>query len=99
MDYSSSEHTELPSGIKADDYMSLPAQSFESHYPNIDRWINDHDGYIEIGSSYDSPYTSFIRGIDQGGMVVHGKDSYDTFEAAFQDLDIALAEALVKIYG
>ncbi len=79
--------------------MVLPTQSFEICYPNIDRWINEHDGYIEIGSSYDSPFTSFIRGIDQGGMVVHGKDSYDTFEAAFQDLDIALAEALIEIYG
>ena len=79
--------------------MSLPNQPFEARYPNIDRWINDHDGWIEIGASYDSPYTSLMRGIDQGGMVVHSKDNYNTFDEAFQDLDIALAEALIEIYG
>ena len=74
-------------------------QAFETRYPNIARWVDDHGGIIEIGYGYDTPFSSFIRGIDEGGMVVHGQDSYETFEEAFQDLDIALAKALVEVYG
>ena len=74
-------------------------QSFDALYPNIARWVDDHGGIIEIGYGYDTPWSSFIRGIDEGGLVVHGQDSYDTFEEAFQDFDEALAEALVDIYG
>jgi hypothetical protein len=74
-------------------------QSFEERYPNIARWTDEHGGLIEIGYGYDTPWSSFIRGIDQGGLVIHGKDSYDTFEAAFEDLDLALEEPLVEIYG
>lgn len=74
-------------------------QSFETLYPNIASWVDDHGGIIEIGYGYDTPWSSFIRGIDEGGIVVHSQDSYDTFEEAFEDLDSALAEALIEIYG
>lgn len=79
--------------------LSYMNSSFESRYPNIARWVDEHGGLIEIGYGYDTPWSSFIRGIDQGGLVVHGQDSYDTFEAAFADLDAALLEALIEIYG
>ncbi|MDJ0702484.1 MAG: hypothetical protein QNJ46_04310 [Leptolyngbyaceae cyanobacterium MO_188.B28] len=74
-------------------------ESFETLYPNIARWVDDHGGVIEIGYADDAPWSSFMRGIDAGGMVVHSQDSYDSFEEAFQDLDAALEEALVEIYG
>lgn len=28
---------------------------FEEEHPNIARWIHDHEGWIEIGYTYDSP--------------------------------------------
>jgi hypothetical protein len=73
--------------------------SFEEQYPNIARWTDEHGGIIEIGYGYDTPWSSFIRGIDEGGLVVHGQDSYATFADAFEDLDLALAKALMEIYG
>ena len=44
----------------------------EDRYPSIARWVDEHGGLIEIGYGYDTPWSSFIRGIDEGGLVVHG---------------------------
>ncbi len=42
--------------------------SFEDTYPNIARWVDEHEGWIEIGYDADSPLNSFVRAIDCGGM-------------------------------
>lgn len=75
------------------------ASPFEDKYPNIDRWVNERDGWIEVGYDVDSPLNSFIRALDQGGMPWEGRSSYSTLDVAFQDLDDALAEVLRDIYG
>ncbi len=51
--------------------------SFEDTYPNIARWVNEHEGWVEVGYDIDSPLNSFIRALGAGGMPWEGKDSYD----------------------
>ena len=36
------------------------ASSFDSKYKNIARWIEEHQGHLEIGYDVDSPLDSFI---------------------------------------
>jgi hypothetical protein len=62
--------------------------SFESAYPNIARWVLD--GWIEIG--YESYTDSFVRALDEGGMVWEGKRKYPTLEDALKDLDRGVAK-------
>ena len=60
------------------------ANSFEQQYPYLNRFVEEQ-GWIEIG---DSEYiNSFVRAYDLGGTVYHGKSSYPSMEAAFQDLE------------
>ena len=73
--------------------------SFEKNYPNIDRWINEHEGLIEIGYDADSPFDSFIRALDQGGMSWEGESEYDTLDEAWKDADQAISVILRDIYG
>ncbi len=75
------------------------ASSFDSKYKNIARWIEEHEGYLEIGYDVDSPLDSFIRVLDCGGMPWSGKDSYSSIDEALQDADDALSEILKDIYG
>lgn len=65
--------------------------SFETLYPNIAYFV-DAIGWIEMGRDDDSPLTSFIRALDQGGMVWEGKDEYKTIDQAFRDLEQGLGE-------
>lgn len=67
------------------------ADLFTTKYPHIARWVADY-GWIEIG--YDDHNTSFIRALDEGGMVWEGERSYASLDAAWQALEIALAEWL-----
>ncbi len=67
--------------------------SFEAAYPNITLWVKDC-GIAEIG--YDFNTDSFIRAIDEGGMVWSGKGRYETLDAAFQDLEAGLGQILVE---
>ena len=64
------------------------AQSFESTYPTIARWVQEY-GWIEIGQDDMSP--SFVRALDEGGMVWEGQEHYATLDAALQDLEAGLA--------
>ena len=72
--------------------------SLEKTYPNIDRWVYEHEGLIEIGYDVDSPLNSFVRALDCGGMLWEGKDSYDSLDEAMQDLDAGLEAVLKDIY-
>jgi hypothetical protein len=73
--------------------------SFEETYPHIARWIDEHEGWIEIGYQGDSPLTSLVRALDLGGMPWEGKDSYASLDEALQDLDAGLEEILQELYG
>lgn len=73
--------------------------SLEKIYPNITRWVDEHEGWIEIGYDVDSPLNSFVRALDCGGMPWEGKDSYDSLDEALQDLDAGLEAVLKDIYG
>jgi hypothetical protein len=63
--------------------------SFESHYPNITRWVNE-EGLIEFGS--DEFNTSFVRAIYEGGLVWEGEERYISVGDALRALDAAIAE-------
>jgi len=60
------------------------AQNFESTYPTISQWVQEY-GWIEIGQDDMSP--SFVRALNEGGMVWEGRKSYPTLDAALQDLE------------
>ena len=56
---------------------------FEEKYPGIAAWVKS--GWIEIG--YADGSTSFIRVLDEGGMVWEGKRKYPTMDAALEDAE------------
>ena len=65
------------------------AISFEKTYPTIADWVNSH-GWIELG--HDDYSHSFIRALDEGGLVWEGDDHYATLGQAFEALEAGLAE-------
>ena len=55
-------------------------------FPNVAGWAED--GWIELGPS---EWTrSFIRVMDEGGMVWEGKESYGSIEEAFAEAERAI---------
>ena len=64
------------------------AQSFESTYPTITRWVTEI-GRVEIGQ--DERSRSFIRAIDEGGMIWEGQEDYAMLDAALEDLEAGIA--------
>jgi hypothetical protein len=77
----------------------MPKKSFETKYPNIARWIDEHGGVIEIGYLPDGPLTSFVRAIDLGGMAWEGDDQYESLDDALLDLEVNIGAYLEEIYG
>ncbi len=65
-------------------------------FPSIERFVFEH-GWIEVGR--DDFSTSFIRASDIGGMIWEGKDDYDSLDAAFADLELALTSWLAANFG
>ncbi len=64
---------------------------FANKYPNISDWLED--GTIEIGrGEYGS--SSFIKVIDEGGLVWEGKERYATLDEAFDDTEKAITDWL-----
>jgi hypothetical protein len=72
----------LPRGV-------VEMESFERTYPHIARWIKIQ-GWIEVGSDGMSP--SWIRALDEGGMVWEGGDPSKSLDEVFEELDAALAK-------
>ena len=62
--------------------------SIEKKYPNISRWVAD--GSIEIGYDYNTE--SFIRVIDEGGVIFEGKSNYKTLDDALDDAEKAVSD-------
>ena len=72
--------------------MTKPMKSpFEEIFPNLARWVTEV-GTVEIG--YDSNTESFIRALDEGGMVWSGKRHYENLDDAFRDLEKGIATAI-----
>jgi hypothetical protein len=66
---------------------------FDVSFPNITLWVQEC-GIVEIG--YDPNTDSFIRVLDEGGMVWNGKSRYENLDDAFQDLEMGLGQILVE---
>ena len=64
------------------------AQRIDATYPTIARWVKEY-GWIEIGQR--DMLQSFVRALDEGGMVWEGQEVYDTLDDALQDLEAGLA--------
>lgn len=65
--------------------------SFEQTCPHLARWVNFHGG-IEPGNEGMS--RSWLRALHEGGLVWEGGDASEAVDAAFQELDAALADWL-----
>ena len=55
-------------------------------YPHLWKWVRDL-GTVEIGSCGQT--RSFIRVLDEGGLVWRGRRSYRSLEAALADTEVA----------
>lgn len=69
------------------------SNTFTTIHPNIAHFV-DAIGWIEIGYGHQGYLTSFIRALDEGGMIWEGADEYLTFDAALADLEAGLGEWL-----
>ncbi len=65
------------------------ANSFDTAYPHIALWVANY-GWIEVGKDDNS--TSFIRVLDEGGMVWEGEKNYAMLDEAWRALEAVLAE-------
>jgi hypothetical protein len=65
-------------------------------YPSVARWVSGY-GWIELGQ--DLPGRSFVRALDEGGLVWEGDATYPTVDDALQALDTALAAWLCEQHG
>jgi hypothetical protein len=63
-------------------------QSIDAVYPSVARWVMEH-GWLELG--HDDIRRSFVRALDEGGLVWEGQAAYATLDAALQDLEAGLA--------
>jgi hypothetical protein len=63
------------------------AQNLDATYPTIARWVMEY-GWIEIRQ--DDMSRSFVRVLDEGGLVWEGQDDYATLDDALQDLEAGL---------
>ena len=61
---------------------------FAKVHPTLSEWVRG-GGWIEIGS--DQNVSSFLRALDEGGMLWEGEDEYDTMDEAFQALEAGIA--------
>ncbi len=64
------------------------SNEFANKYPSIASWVED--GVLEIGRGEYGD--SFIRVIDEGGVVWEGKRRYATLDEALQEAEKAIAE-------
>jgi len=56
-------------------------ETVERAYPHLARWVKTQ-GWVEIG--LDAYRPSFVRALDEGGMVWEGTTSYPTIDAALR---------------
>lgn len=68
----------------------------EQAYPRVARWVQGY-GWIELG--HHDMGRSFVRALDDGGLVWEGATSYACVDDALQALDAALAAWLREQRG
>ncbi|MFN9789716.1 MAG: hypothetical protein ACK53X_01320 [Holosporales bacterium] len=64
---------------------------FGTEYPYVDKWVQG-DGWIEIGYDYNTK--SFIRVLDEGGMIWSGRARYTSVDEALAEANCAIGEWL-----
>ena len=70
--------------------------SFDETYPHVTHWIKEQ-GWIELG--YDGWRRSWIRALDEGGLIWEGGDPAQTLDETFRELDTALAQWIREQFG
>ncbi len=70
--------------------------AFEQAYPHVTRWVKDY-GWIEIGQDGMSP--SFVRALDEGGLIWEGDGSAEDVDGVLRALDSVLAEWIREQIG
>lgn len=66
------------------------AMSFAARYPNLTAWVQEHEGWIEIGR--DEYSGSLIRLLDSGGMLWESEKEYASIDDALAEAEQALIE-------
>lgn len=72
---------------------ATPAATVNASYPTLWRWVTQR-GYLEVGPTEGS--RSFVRALDDGGLVWEGAASYPSLEAALEALEEALRHWLAE---
>jgi hypothetical protein len=80
-----------PPPITPSDKTDGDAGIVDATYPHLAAWVYER-GWIEIGQDHYS--RSFIRILDEGGMVWEGATRYASLDAALRAADMALGELL-----
>ncbi len=70
--------------------------AFEQASPHVARWVKDY-GWIEIGHDGMSP--SFVRALDEGGLMWEGDEAAEDVDGVLRALDSVLAEWLREQIG
>ncbi len=65
------------------------ANPFEQAYPSLARWVKTH-GWIEVGN--DGFSRSFVRALDEGGLIWEGDSSEGSGDDALRAMEAAMAE-------
>ena len=78
--------------------MEVPRRpsGFEQIYPNIARWVQSH-GWIEIGD--DGQSSSFVRALDEGGLVRESNEDDTSLNEVLRTLDLILAQRMKEFYA
>ena len=63
------------------------AQNLDATYPTIARWVMEY-GWSEMG--HDDMRRSFVRALDEGGLVWEGQEDYASLDDALRDLEAGL---------
>jgi repressor LexA len=64
--------------------------NFEQKYPHIAAWVKD--GCLEIGNLGYGDDTSFIRVLDEGGMIWESDEQFDSLDEALAAADAGIAQ-------
>jgi hypothetical protein len=62
---------------------------FAKTFPHVATWV-DGGGYVEIGYT-DYHTRSFVKALDEGGIVYEGRTEYASLDEALRDLDAGIA--------
>lgn len=72
------------------------AKSLDQKFPYLTRWIREH-GWTEIGQDHYS--RSFIRVVDEGGIMWEGATNYETIDEALKAAEAATAKWIREEWG